>query len=135
MRRRGYPLYQVIFDSQPSLCLMLSSLAFRWCGESVLAGQLVTATAGLVTVAATMTATAQLGGWSGGLIAGVLVMLSPLALKWSRIVTADLPSVAFAAVGMALAARYVRSGPRPWLIAASLATTRSGLGQLPGPYT
>jgi 4-amino-4-deoxy-L-arabinose transferase-like glycosyltransferase len=135
MMRRGYPLYQVIFDSQPPLWLMLVSLSFHWFGESVLAGQLVTATASLVTVAATMTATAQLCGWSGGLIAGVLVMLSPLALKWSRIVTADLPSVAFAVVGMALAARFVRSGRRPWLIAASLAATCSALVKLPGLYT
>src|SRR5258707_1133618 len=50
MMRRGYPLYQVIFDSQPPLWLMLVSLSFHWFGESVLAGQLVTATAGLVTV-------------------------------------------------------------------------------------
>jgi Dolichyl-phosphate-mannose-protein mannosyltransferase len=134
MLGRGYPLYQVIFDSQPPLWLMLVSLSFHWFGESVLAGQLVTATAGLVTVAATMTATAQLCGWSGGLIAGVLVMLSPLELKWSRIVIPDLPSVAFAAVGMALAARYVRSGRRPWLVAASLAATCSVLVKLPGLY-
>jgi hypothetical protein len=78
---------------------------------------------------------AQLCGWSGGLIAGVLVMLSPLELKWSRIVTPDLPSVAFAAVGMALAARYVLSGRRRWLIAASLAATCSLLAKLPGLYT
>ena len=135
MMRRGYPLYEVIFNSQPPLWLMLVSLSFHWFGESVLAGQLVTATAGLVTVAATMTATAQLCGWSGGLIAGVLVMLSPLQLKWSRIVTPDLPSVAFAAVGMALAARYVRSGRRRWLIAASLVATCSVLVKLPGLYT
>ena len=135
MMRRGYPLYQVIFDSQPPLWLMLVSLSFHWFGESVLAGQLVTATAGLVTVAATMTATAQLCGWSGGLIAGVLVMLSPMELKWSRIVTPDLPSVAFATVGMALAARYIPSGRRPWLIAASLAATCSVLVKLPGLYT
>jgi len=135
MMRRGYPLYQVIFDSQPPLWLMLVSRSFHWFGESVFAGQLVTATAGMVTVAATMTATAQLYGWSGGLIAGVLVMLSPLQLKWSRIVTPDLPSVAFAAVGMALAARYFRIGRRPWLIAASLAATCSVLVKLPGLYT
>jgi dolichyl-phosphate-mannose-protein mannosyltransferase len=135
MMRRGYPLYRVIFDSQPPLWLMLVSLSFHWFGESVLAGQLVTATAGLVTVAATMTATAQLCGWSGGLIAGVLVMLSPLELKWSRIVTPDLPSVAFAAVGIALAARYARCGRRPWLIAASLGATCSVLTKLPGLYT
>jgi hypothetical protein len=103
--------------------------------QSVFAGQLVTATAGLVTAAATMTATGQLSGWSGGLIAGVLVMLSPLELKWSRIVTPDLPSVAFATVGMALAARYVRSGRRPWLVAGSLAATCSVLVKLPGLYT
>src|SRR6202030_2966212 len=132
MMRRGYPLYGVIFNSQPPLWLMLVSFSFHWFGESMLAGQLVTATASLVTVAATMTVTAQLCGWSGGLIAGVLVMLSPLQLKW--IVTPDLPSVAFAAVGMALAARYVRSGRRRWLIAAALAATCSVLVKLPGLY-
>ncbi len=132
MMRRGYPLYGVIFSSQPPLWLMLVSFSFHWFGESVLAGQLVTATASLVTVAATMTATAQLCGWSGGLIAGVLVMLSPLQLKW--IVTPDLPSVAFAAVGMALAAHYVQNGRRRWLLAAALAATCSVLVKLPGVY-
>lgn len=134
MMRRGYPLYGVIFSSQPPLWLPLVALSFHCFGESVLAGQLVTATAGLVTVAATMMATAYLCGWPGGLMAGVLVMLSPLLLKWGRIVTPDLPSVAFAAVAMALAVHYVQNGRRRWLLAAALAATCSVLVKLPGVY-
>src|SRR6266446_3442836 len=53
MMRRGYPLYQVIFDSQPPLWLMLVSLSFHCFGESVLAGQLVAATDVLASLART----------------------------------------------------------------------------------
>src|SRR5262249_50827119 len=125
MMRRGYPAYGVIFNSQPPLWLALVSLSFHWFGESVLAGQLVTATAGLLAVGATMFAAAELSGWAGGLVAGVLVMLSPLQLKWSRIVTPDLPSAACAAAAIALAAHYVRDARRRWLVGAALAAACS----------
>src|ERR1700733_1746304 len=104
MMGRGFALYRQIFDSQPPLWLPLIYASFRMFGESALAGQLVSATAGLITILAVMQMTIRLGGKSGAILAGVLVTLSPLELQWSRSLNADVPSVALAAISMAFAA-------------------------------
>jgi 4-amino-4-deoxy-L-arabinose transferase-like glycosyltransferase len=132
MMGRGYSLYQQIFDSQPPLWLPLIYLSFRLFGESVLAGQLVTATAGLVTIVAVMLMTIRLGGKGGSLLAGVLVTLSPLELQWSRSISADVPSAALAAISMACAAGYARNGRHRWLVGAAAAASCSILVKLSG---
>ncbi len=134
MMGRGYPLYQQIFDSQPPLWLPLIYVSFRLFGESVLAGQLVTATAGLVTIVAVMLMTIRLGGKGGSLLAGVLVTLSPLELQWSRSISADVPSAALAAISMACAAGYARNGRHRWLVGAAAAASCSILVKLSGVY-
>jgi 4-amino-4-deoxy-L-arabinose transferase-like glycosyltransferase len=134
MMGRGYPLYQQIFDSQPPLWLPLIYLSFRLFGESVLAGQLVTATAGLVTIVAVMLMTIQLGGKGSSLLAGVLVTLSPVELQWSRSIGADVPSAALAAISMACATGYARNGRRRWLVGAAVAASCSILVKLSGVY-
>ena len=50
MMGRGFALYRQIFNSQPPLWLPLIYGSFRLFGENFLAGQLVTATAGLITI-------------------------------------------------------------------------------------
>lgn len=134
MMGRGYPLYQQIFDSQPPLWLPLIYVSFRLFGESVLAGQLVTATAGSVTILAVMLMTIRLGGKGGSLLAGVLVTLSPVELQWSRSVSADVPSAALAAISMACAAGYARNGRHRWLAGAAAAASCSILVKLSGVY-
>jgi len=131
---RGFALYRQIFDSQPPLWLPLISASFRVFGESFLAGQLVTATAGLITLVAVILITNRLGGKGSALLAGTLVILSPLELEWSRTINADVPSIALAAVGMVLAVEYARNRRRRWLVAASLAVTCSILLKLSGLY-
>jgi len=54
MMGRGFAPYRQIFVSQPPLWLPLIHFAFRLFGETFLAGQLVTATAGLIAVASVM---------------------------------------------------------------------------------
>src|ERR1700733_15275818 len=54
MMGRGFALYGQIFNSQPPLWLPLIYTSFRLFGQSFLAGQLVTATAGLIAIAAVM---------------------------------------------------------------------------------
>ena len=49
MMGRGFAPYRQIFDSQPPLWLPLIHTSFLLFGESFLAGQLLTATAGLIT--------------------------------------------------------------------------------------
>jgi hypothetical protein len=103
-------------------------------GESPLAGQLVTATAGLITILAVMQMTSRLGGKSGAILAGFLVTLSPLELQWSRSLNADVPSVALAAISMAFAAGYARHGRRTWLMAAAVASMGAIMIKLSGVY-
>jgi hypothetical protein len=134
MMVRGYAPYRQVFDSQPPLWLPLIYASLRVFGESFRAGQLVMATAGLITIAAVMLIARQLGGRGASLLAATLVILSPLELQWSRTINADVPSVALAAAGIALAAGYVRHGRRGWLTAAATATICSILLKLSGIY-
>ncbi|MGA2411128.1 MAG: glycosyltransferase family 39 protein [Candidatus Binataceae bacterium] len=134
MMGRGFSLYRQIFDSQPPLWLPLIYASFRLFGESVFAGQVVTAIAGLITIVAVMQLTGWVGGTGGAILAGLLVTLSPLELQWSRTLNGDVPSVAFSAVSIALAAGYARNGRRRWLIAAAIAVTCSILTKLSGVY-
>ncbi|HVC43693.1 MAG TPA: glycosyltransferase family 39 protein [Candidatus Binataceae bacterium] len=134
MMGRGYPLYQQIFDSQPPLWLPLIHASFRLFGESVLAGQLVSAIAGLITIVAVMLTAKRLGGNGGAILAGFLITLSPLELRWSRTLDADVPSAALAAISMACAAGYARKGRRQWLVAAAAAAICSILIKLSGVY-
>lgn len=134
MMERGFAPYGQIFSSQPPLWLPLICFAFRLFGETFLAGQLVTATAGLIAIVAVMLIAKQLGGRASSILAGTLVILSPVELEWSRVVNADVPSVALTAVGMVLAARYAQNGRRGGLVAASVAIVCSILVKLLGLY-
>jgi len=134
MMGRGFAPYRQIFVSQPPLWFPLIHFAFRLFGETFLAGQLVTATAGLIAITAVMLITKQLGGSASSILAGTLVTFSPVEFEWSRLINADVPSVALTAVGMVLAARYARKGRRGWLVAASVAIVGSILVKLLGLY-
>lgn len=133
MMGRGFALYRQIFNSQPPLWLPLIYTSFRLFGESFLAGQLVTATAGLITIVSVMLMTSW-PGEGGSILAGILITLSPLELQWSRSINADVPSVAFTAISMACASSYARNGRRGWLVAASVAAIGSILLKLSGVY-
>ena len=134
MMGRGFGLYRQIFDSQPPLWLLLIYVSFRMFGETAMAGQLVTATAGLITILAVMQMTSRLGGKGGAILAGVLVTLSPLELQWSRSLNGDVPAVALASISMAFAAGYARHGRRTWLMAAALASMGAIMIKLSGVY-
>ena len=135
MIRRGYPAYAAVFSSQPPLWLPLLRFSFFWFGESFLAGQLLMATASLITVAAVMMTVAQLQGRLSALLGAALLILAPVELTWSRTVIAEGPSIAFAAVAMASAARYSFIRRRIWLVLASIAITCSVLTKLFGLFT
>jgi len=130
----GYPLYRGIFDSQPPLWLVLVDTGFRLFGESVRSGRLVTSAGFVLTVAALIAAGWQLRGPLAGLLAGGLVLLSPYYLGFARVVEAEVPSAALAAVGVACAARYANGGRRRWLVLASLGVSAGTLVKLLGIY-
>ena len=135
MIRRGYSEYGAVFSSQPPLWLPLLRFSFYLCGESFLAGQVLMATASVVTIAAVIAAVAQLQGRLAALLAAVLLMLAPVELSSSHLVIAEEPSVAFAAVAMATGVRYSSVGRRVWLVVAAIAITCSILTKLFGLYT
>jgi len=115
----GFRPYQEIFASQPPMWLPAVSLFFHLFGTNLLAAQILTATSGLVMLVAVMLSVGQVTGRGSAVFAGLLIVLSPIELEWSRVVVPEVPFAALAAVGMALAIRYVRNGNRFWLIAAA----------------
>lgn len=132
---RGYPLYRAIFDSQAPLFLFLVDAGFKLAGESVRSGRLAMASGFVVTVVALVVAGRELRGRLVGLLAGGLVLLSPAYLRFGRMVEADVPSTALAALAIAFTARYANVGHRRWLVLAGLAATASTLVKLLGIYT
>lgn len=131
---RGYQQYTEIFASQPPLWLPAVTLSFHVFGENLLAAQILTATSGLVILVAVMLAAAQVSGRGSGVFAGLLIVLSPTELEWSRVVVPEVPFAALAAIGIALAIRYVRNGNRIWLIAAACAIACSILIKVLGLF-
>ena len=125
----------IVFGSQPPLWLPLLRLSFVLFGESFFAGQLMSSAACLITVLAVMAIVAQLRDRSSAVMAALLVVLAPVELSWSRAVIADVPSSAFAAVSIALVARYASSGSRLWLVLTAVAIAASVLVKALGVYT
>jgi 4-amino-4-deoxy-L-arabinose transferase-like glycosyltransferase len=135
MIRHGYPAYIAVFSSQPPLWLPLVRFSLYLFGENFFAGQLLIATATMITIAAVITAVAQLQGYIAALLAAALLAFSPVELGWSHSVIAEAPSAAFAAVAIAASLRYPCVGRRVWLVAAAIAMSCSILIKLFGLFT
>ncbi len=135
MINHGYAAYDRVFSSQPPLWLPLVRLSFFVVGEKFLGGQLLVATASLITVAAVMATVAQVQGRAAAILAAVIMMLAPTQLVWSRAVIAEGPCMAFAATALAFAARYHHVSRPLWLVLAAIAITCSILTKLFGIYT
>lgn len=117
----GYAPYREVFAAQPPLWLELIRGAFAIFGRDILAGQLLTVSALVATAVAVGFIVLGTGGWLAAVLALVTILLSPLAFFWSRQITAELPSAAFAALALALATRNASGGTRMWLAAGALA--------------
>ncbi|HEX4210421.1 MAG TPA: phospholipid carrier-dependent glycosyltransferase [Candidatus Binataceae bacterium] len=135
MMIRGGHLYATIFDSQPPLWLPLVYGSMRLFGISYLAGQLLSATAGLIVVMTAGLIAHELSDWPGAWIAAAILILSPMELQWSRTVSPEVPESAFAVAGMACGMRYVRSGSRGALVMASAMIGAAVLVKLLGLFT
>src|SRR5271163_712392 len=81
---RGFRPYQEIFASQPPMWLPAVSLFFHLFGTNLLAAQILTATSGLVMLVAVMLSVGQVTGRGSAVFAGLLIVLSPIELEWSR---------------------------------------------------
>lgn len=116
----GFAPYREVFAAQPPLWLELIRCSFAIFGQSMLAAQLLTVSALAATAIAIGFIALRTGGWLSAVLALVIILLSPLACFWSREITAELPSIAFAALGLALATQYASDGKRMWLVAEAL---------------
>jgi len=135
MMIRGGHLYSSIFDSQPPLWLLLVASSFRLFGNDFFAGQLLSATMGLLVILAVGVVAWQVSDWPGALAAAATVALSPIQLQWSRTISPEIASSAFAVVGMAYAFRYLRTGGRCAIALASSSVAASILIKLLGIFT
>jgi hypothetical protein len=115
MLASGYAPYRAVFISQPPAWLKLIQWSFALFGQNIRAGQMVTVSALVLTAIALGFIVLDRGFWLGAVLACVTILLSPLAFFWSREITGELVSAAFAAVSLALAGRYASGGRRLWL--------------------
>lgn len=122
----GYRPFRDIFASQGPLSLDIFFPTYLLFGQTLGAARLAPAIFSIVGVFAAAWAARQAAGAAGtnlpgvvaGVTAGLLLTLSPIFLKNSRLALVEVPALvpAIAAVGMALA--YARSGDRRWLVGA-----------------
>ena len=90
---------------------------------------------GLLVILAVGVVAWQVSDWPGALAAAATVALSPIELQWSRTISPEIASSAFAVVGMAYAFRYLRTGGRCAIALASSSVAASILIKLLGIFT
>ena len=134
MLASGYAPYRAVFFSQPPAWLALIRWSFALFGQNMRGGQMLTVSTLVVTAFAIGIIVLEKGFWLGAVLACVTILMSPLAFFWAREITGELPSAAFAAVSLAMAARYASSGRRLWLGAGALALAGASLVKLFGLY-
>ncbi|MFZ1121698.1 MAG: glycosyltransferase family 39 protein, partial [Candidatus Binataceae bacterium] len=134
MLASGYAPYRAVFSSQPPAWSALIRWSFALFGQNMRAGQMLTVSTLVVTAFAIGIIVLEKGFWLGAVLACVTILMSPLAFFWSREITGELPSAAFAAVSLAMAARYASSRRRLWLGAGALALAGASLVKLFGLY-
>ena len=117
----GYAPYRAIFATQPPVWVELIHWSFAFFGQSMRSGQLLTVSSLVITAGAMGFIVLDRGVWLGAVLACMTILLSPLAFFWAREITGELPSAAFAAVALALTARYASGGGRLWLVTGALA--------------
>lgn len=130
MVQLGYPLYTEIWsDHVPAFTISLA-LAFALFGSSVTVGRAMAvlyATVGLLGVA--LAARAMNGGL-GSLVAAISLAAVPHFFELSRAAMLDMPAISLAALSIAFALYYLRTGGRRWLILAGVAFAASILMKL-----
>ncbi|MGA8570056.1 MAG: hypothetical protein WB580_19875 [Candidatus Binataceae bacterium] len=134
MLASGYAPYRAVFSSQPPAWSALIRWSFALFGQNMRAGQMLTVSTLVVTAFAIGIIVLEKGFWLGAVLACVTILMSPLAFFWSREITGELPSAAFAAVSLAMAARYASSRRHLWLGAGALALAGASLVKLFGLY-
>jgi hypothetical protein len=114
----GYRPFRDIFASQGPLSLDVFYPTYALFGQTLGAARLAPALLSIVGVVVAAWTARCAGGLVAGAVTGLLLTLSPIFLKNSRLALVEVPAMAptLGAVGAALA--YGRSGDRRWLVGA-----------------
>ncbi len=112
----GYRPMQEIYSSQGPLLLDLLYPFYHFFGETLGAARLAIGVYSLFGILGAYLAARALGGPVGGVVAALLLTLSPNYLRNSRQALAEVPALAPAILAVAAAFEYQRSGRRIWLI-------------------
>ena len=116
----GYRPMQEIYSSQGPLLLDMLFPLYRLFGETLGAARLAVGVYSLLGLLGVYLAARAMGGPVGGVVAALLLTLSPNYLRYSRQALAEVPALAPAILAVAAAFEYQRSGRRLWLIVAGL---------------
>jgi hypothetical protein len=116
----GYRPFREIFASQGPLSLDIFYPTYMLFGQTMGAARLAPALFSVVGIVVAAWAARYAGGLVAGAGAGLLLTISPIFLKNSRLALVEVPALvpAMAAVGCALA--YGRGGDRRWLAGAGV---------------
>ncbi|MDP8923132.1 MAG: glycosyltransferase family 39 protein [Chloroflexota bacterium] len=116
----GYRPVQEIYSSQGPLLLDMLYPLYQFFGETLGAARIAVGFYSLFGIVGVYWAARVLGGPVGGVVAAVLVTLSPTYLRNSRQALAEVPALAPAILAVAAALMYQRSGRQGWLVLAGL---------------
>ena len=114
----GYRPFREIFASQGPLSLDVFFPTYMLFGQTLGAARLAPALFSIVGIVVAAWTARHTNGLVAGAVAGLLLTLSPIFLKNSRLALVEVPALvpALGAVGAALA--YGRSGDRRWIVGA-----------------
>src|SRR4051794_26810120 len=116
----GYRPFRDIFASQGPLSLDIFYPTYALFGQTLGAARVAPALFSIVGVVIAAWTARHAAGLTAGAVTGLLLAISPIFLKNSRLALVEVPSLvpAIGAVGAALA--YGRSGDRRWLVGAGV---------------
>ena len=112
----GFRPIRDIFASQGPLSLDATYPLFALLGGSLGAARLAVVAYSLAELAACYLLARQLGGRLAGLLAGLLLLLSPVYLKNSRTALVEVPALLPATLAIVAAVHYSSRGGRRWLL-------------------
>lgn len=112
----GFRPVRDIFAGQGPLSLDLFYGPYLWFGQSLAAARAAVVLCSLFGLLAAYWTASQAAGRLAGLLAVVLLVLSPLYLKNSRLALLEVPALVPATLALGAALRYQRDGRRGWLI-------------------
>lgn len=120
LMRHGFRPFRDIYASQGPLLLDLLYPPYMLLGGTLGAARLTVGLLSVVGVAGIYWTARVMAGPLAGLLAAVLLVVSPVYLEASRLALAEVPSIVPVIVALGAAVSYQRSGARAWLIASAV---------------